>query len=268
MKNIDWLLKEDSYIPVRDKNLYIDKSIFSILGTLSRIRQEEKSDRKGVYRLSPPAKFFFTFLLILFLALSRSFYYVILIDSYLLLLLSFLMLKDIKKILTITLIVLIFTSILLLPSILMGNQRNSILILLKISGTVSSLNIMSYTTEFRHITRSLKLFFIPDIFILILDMSLKYIIILGNFSLNMLYALKLRSVGRDRKKHTSLSSLIGVLFIKSRDMATETLYAMECRGFTGEYRSRLSWRLRFPDILYSIVNILLILLFFSVKGSF
>lgn len=247
---MDWLFKNDNYIPIKDKNSYIDKSIFSILGTLSKIRQEDKPNGKGLYRLSPPVKFICVFFLIIFIALSRSFYFIILVDSYVFLLLSFLFIKDIKKFLTISFIVLLFTSVLLFPSVFLGNQKNSFLILLKIFGTVTSLNILSYTTKSRHITRSLKLFFIPDIFILIMDMTIKYIVILGDFSINMLYALKVRSIGKDNEKHTSLSSLIGVLFLKSKEMATETLHAMECRGFTENYKSKLKFKLQFIDLLY------------------
>lgn len=158
---LDWLFKEDNYIPIKDKNTYIDKSILSILGTLSKIRQDENKMGKGLYRLSPHLKFIFTLITVILVAVSRSFYFVLLVDSYLLLLLSFLNIKIIKKILSISAVVFCFSIIVLLPSIFLGNAKNSLLISLKIIGTVMSLNILSYTTKSRHITKSLKFFLFP-----------------------------------------------------------------------------------------------------------
>jgi cobalt/nickel transport system permease protein len=202
---------------------------------------------------------------VIFIVLTRSFYFAILADSYMLLLASSLFLKDIKKILSITFVVLCFSSIVLLPSAFFGNGKNSLLICLKIIGTVMSLNILSYTTKSRNITKSLKFFFVPDIFILIMDMTIKYIVILGNFSINMLYSLKIRSVGRDKSKHTSLSGLIGTLFLKSKEMAEETFYAMECRGFSGDYRSKMDFKIHLIDVAYIIVNLIVISFFFLIS---
>jgi cobalt/nickel transport system permease protein len=266
---MDWLFKEDDYIPAKDKKEFIDKSIFSILGVLSKVRQEDKSNGGIVYKLSPPVKFICTFLMILAIALSRNVYFVLFADSYFLLMLSLLLLKDIRKIVTITFIVFLFSIVLLLPSMFFGNFNNSILISLKIIGTVLSLNILSYTTKWQHITRSLKIFFIPDIFILILDMTLKYIVIFGDFSVNMLYALRARSVGKDNEKHTSLSGLVGTLFLKSKEMAEDTYHAMYCRGFTGEYKSKLHFKIKFADIVFIFMNIIILSLFFFIgKGRF
>jgi cobalt/nickel transport system permease protein len=133
-------------------------------------------------------------------------------------------------------LVAIFTFIILIPSILMGNKNNSMLIVFKVIETVALVSITSSTTSWIDITVGLKLFFIPDIFVFVLDMTMNYIIIIGEFSLNMLYALKLRSIGRNKNKNTSLSGIIGTMFLKSKEMADEVYGAMECRGFTGEYK--------------------------------
>jgi cobalt/nickel transport system permease protein len=264
---MDWIFKDDDYSPPRENKNYIDKSALSILGILSRIRQNDKSSGGWIYRLTPVVKFVSTFILIVLIALSRSFAFVILIDSYCLLLVSFLILKDIKKILMITSVVFIFSCVLLIPSVFFGNMKNSLLISLKIIGTVVSLNILTYTTKWRHITASLKIFFVPDIFILIMDMAIKYIVIFGDFSVNMLYALKKRSVGYDIAKHTSLSNLIGVLFLKAKENAEETYFAMECRGFTGEYKAKLKFKLYLRDCFFILINIIIIFLFFTMpKG--
>jgi cobalt/nickel transport system permease protein len=54
----------------------------------------------------------------------------------------------------------------LLPSFINGNINNSILIIMKVFGSILSANILSYTTKWNYITKSLKLFLVPDIFCL------------------------------------------------------------------------------------------------------
>jgi cobalt/nickel transport system permease protein len=90
---------------------------------------------------------------------------------------------------------------------------------------------------------------------------MKYIVMLGDFTLNMLYALKLRSIGRNQSKYTALSGIAGTMFIKSKEMAEEMYYAMECRGFTGKYQVYAKTRLTIIDYIYIIINIGMILMF-------
>ena len=84
---------------------------------------------------------------------------------------------------------------------------------------------------------------------------------LGEFSLNMLYALKLRSVGKNSKKYNSLSGIAGTMFIKSKEMAEEMYAAMECRGFTGEYAYKKVSSLSPADYIYIVMNLLIITTF-------
>lgn len=125
----------------------------------------------------------------------------------------------------------------LVPSFIDGNIYNCVLIIMKIVGTIPSVNILSYTTKWDKISKSLKLFFITDLFIWVMEITIKYIVILVEHSLNLLYALKLRSIGKNNKKYNSISRIIGNLFLKSKDMGEEMFSAMECRGFTGEFNS-------------------------------
>jgi len=111
---------------------------------------------------------------------------------------------------------------------------------------------------------SLKMFFVPDIFIFAIDITIKYITILGELALNMLYALRLRSVGRSRDKHTPLAGIAGTMFIKSKEMSEELYNAMECRGFSGEYKFPGKFKPAIFDFLYGIINILLVAAYFKI----
>ena len=188
----EWLLKKDDYVPTTEKNTFIDKSILSILKMLTKFKYnaKHKSNRFGINTIT---KFISALLLIILVALSRSFSFIIIIDVYLLLIISLLKAEEIVHIIKLAVVVTIFTLIILLPSFLMGNTNNSILIVIKTLTTVTAVNITSSITQWNDLTKTLKLLFIPDIFILVLDITIKYIVIFGEFSLNMLYALKLRS---------------------------------------------------------------------------
>lgn len=258
---MDWLFKEDNYIPKRDNDRFIDKSISSVIGVLSRIRRDDFKKRNGIiYRLNPALKLLFAVLMPILLSLSRGFMFPILILVWVILNLLFIEAKDVKKIISMGLFSMIITAIMLLPSMLMGNVKNSVILVIKVMSGVTLVNIMSFTTPWRKVTRSLKLLFIPDIFIFVLDVAIRYIYLLGEISLDMLYALKVRSIGRNENKYSSISGLLGNLFLKSNKMGDEMFSAMECRGFTGQYKRNLSFGLGIYDILYICFEVILIAL--------
>jgi cobalt/nickel transport system permease protein len=176
------------------------------------------------------------------------------IITYLLLALSFMPGKEIIKILKVSAVMTLFTIVIMLPSAFFGSAYSVIMIPAKVFATITAVNMLSHSTQWNHIIGALKRFFVPDLFIFVLDITIKYIVMLGEFSLEMLYALKLRSVGKNRSKYLSLSGIAGTMFIKSKEMSEEMYAAMECRGFTGEYRVYSRFRLRPADFVYIAIN--------------
>ncbi|MDV3427276.1 MAG: energy-coupling factor transporter transmembrane protein EcfT [Bacillota bacterium] len=257
----EWLLKDENYIPQSDKDTFVTKSILSLLGILSKIRtQSGYFDVR--FKINAVLKVAFTFLLILMVSLTKSFTFTIIINVYLLAVLSMMNGEEIIKVLKISLIMCIFTFIILLPAAFWGNVFSSIMITSKVFATVTAVNMLSHSTSWNSITSALKRFFVPDIFILVMDITIKYIVMLGEFSLNMLYSLKLRSVGKNKSKYTSLSGIAGTMFIKSKEMAEDMYSAMECRGFTGEYHTaHARFKFTFLDFLYIMINVLIIFIF-------
>ncbi len=258
----DWLTKKDEYYPRKDRDVFIDKSILSILSMLSGIRWAGKTENGVFYRIDATLKFIFTFILIIILSLSQSFQFILLCDSYIILILGMLEWRDIKRTAVLIIVAGIFASLILLPSALMGNLHNTTILLLKIIGNITAVNILANSTKWSHLTRSLKFIKIPDVLILVLDITIKYIFILGEFSINMLYSIRLRSIGKNDKKHQSLANLMGVLFLKSKEMAELTYSAMECRGFNGRYLPSWKYHIKPEDCIYFGANCLLIASFF------
>ena len=249
----EWLLKDENHIPHADKDTFINKSILSLLSLISRIRAQSgfKTDR---FFVNSSLKVFFTFMLIILLSLSQNFTFVIVVIVYLLVLLSLMEGEEIFRILRVSAIMSFFTFIILLPSAIGGNSYSSIMIPTKVFATITAVNILSYSSRWDSITSALKRFFVPDIFILVLDITIKYILMLGEFSVELLYSLKLRSVGKNRSKYNSLAGIVGTMFVKSTEMAEEMYSAMECRGYTGEYKLHDKLKLNFADFVYIIIN--------------
>jgi cobalt/nickel transport system permease protein len=259
----EWLLKGEIYTPQSDKDTFINKSILSLLSVLSRIRAQNKYRTKK-FEVSAILRVAFTFILIVFLSLSKSFTFVLIVNVYLISALSLMPAEEIIRVLKASLIFTAFTFIILMPSALWGNYYSIAIITPKVFATVMSVNILSRSTQWNNITGALKTFFIPDIFIFVLDITIKYIMLLGEFSLNMLYSLKLRSVGKNKNKYASVSGIAGTLFIKSKEMAEDMYSAMECRGFSGDYPINKNFRFTSVDFIYLLINAVIIVAFFIV----
>lgn len=230
----EWLTKGENYIPAKEKDAFIDKSILSVLGVLSRIRAQGSRRAKGL-QAHAETKLALTLLLIVLLAVSRSSAFVLVLSVGLLCRLCVMRAEDIAAVLKSSAIATLFTAAVLLPAGFMGNWHSLGMITPKVFASVTLAALLARGTRWNSLTEALKVFFLPDLFIFVLDITIKYILLLGEFALNMLYALRLRSVGRNSSKHTSLSGVAGTMFLKSGEMAGELHAAMECRGFTGEY---------------------------------
>jgi cobalt/nickel transport system permease protein len=228
---------------------------------LSKIRSQG-GVREGGIRFNAALKVASTLLLVVLLSLSHSFFFILFAGALILVLLSFQRAELIVRVLKVSLPVAAFTFVILLPSVIWGNSPGVVMITAKVVLSVAAVKLLSATTEWGSVTRALKFFFIPDLFILVLDITVRYIVLLGDFSLAMLYALRLRSVGRNRGKAASLSGIAGTLFLKSREMAEDMYAAMACRCFTGSYRIGNARRLSLVDCIPFAIDGLLLFIFF------
>lgn len=256
----EWLSEKDNYIPKEEKNLYIEKSIFSLIRTISIIRQNKSQD-KLIYSINSALKIVCTLLVIICISISRSCTFLLIMDIYVLSNLFLMEKMARKRIFLRSLLFPIITLIALIPSMFYGNIYNSMLIFQKLILSILLMNLLAHNTKWSEMSKALKLIFIPDIFIWIMDITLKYIVLLGEFSINLLYALRLRAIGITSNKYNSLAGIIGSLFFKSYKMSEEMFHAMECRGFIGEYTTKVNLKLKKVDYIYLIINIFMICLF-------
>ena len=145
--------------------------------------------------------------------------------------------------------------LLLLPAVFMGNPQTLANITARVYVSVTLVGILSSETSWNKLTGSLRTFHVPPLFIFTLDITLKYIAVLGEICMEILTSLRLRSVGQNRKKAQSFSGILGISFLKSREMAEEMYAAMCCRGFVGEYKTQKTSTFRKQDILSLLLMI-------------
>lgn len=253
-----WLKEEHTYAASKDSGTFINKTIVSIIKVLSKIKYQ-KVDSK--YRMRADIKLASVLLLIILSSLSQAYTFVVILDILLFVIICLLPANQILRVLKFSIPVTLFTCIILLPSAIMGNVFNSILIILKVFASVTMVSLVSMTTTFYEMNAAYKQFFIPNIFVMVLDMTIKYIVLLGDLSLNMLYALKLRSVGVNKEKQTSMGNVAGVMFLKSKEMAEDTYSAMECRGFVGVYKRNIAMGFHVADAILLFIDIAFVAMF-------
>lgn len=258
----DWLLNDEEIVTKKSKDAFINKSILALLHVLSRIRRGGNKNGKG--KFSAAAAIFSLIFFILLISLSRSLFFITTAGVMVLLLLSLMKPYHIAYILKASFMAAFFAMFILLPSFFSGNRSNSILMILKILESVALVSMTTCTVSAIEAKEVLKLMFLPDIFIFVFEISIKYIVILGEFSLDMLYALKLRTVGssgNNKDSRKALGGIIGTLFIKSKEMSEEMCEAMECRGFTGEYSRQKNYRFNYWDLLILCVDVIFLVIY-------
>lgn len=242
----NWLTQEQNYSPKKDKDSFINKSINALVKALSRLKNENGLTKAKEYNI--PLRLFGIFAIIIMTSLSKNFSFVILMITLMLIKIAFMNSKNIRIWFNTILPVIIFSALILTPAIFLGSPKTMLTILGKIFVCASLVLTLNLTTGFNEITKGLKAFFVPDIIIFTLDLTIKYIIILGEACSQMLVALKTRSIGKNEQKSSSASAILGAIFIKARRSVDDISKAMECRGFNGKYvKSKDKFRLKKRD---------------------
>lgn len=230
----EWMGATTEYVPARDREGFLTRSLLKLLGLLERFR-ENGSKQSG--RVHAGVRLAGTLLLILLTALARNSFFVWCVLALLLARLCFLPGKALRSVLKGAVAAAAFSALVLLPAVFWGQPRSLLTVSSKVFVSVGLLGVLSATTPWHRLTAALGRFHVPGLVVFLLDVTLKYIQLLGEVCVNALTALRLRSVGRDRAKERSFSGVLGVTFLRSKEMEDELFDAMRCRGFDGEYRT-------------------------------
>lgn len=238
----NWLLTTQDYRPPVDREAFLGKSLAAVLSVVARGRQGASA--LGWPGLNPTLKVLTCLGWVLLVSLSTSGAFLAVSATALLLLVAALPAVVLLAVVRTLGVVAGFSALALLPAVFLGHGATAVSIAAKSVLTVGLVRLLSLTTPWGALFGALRAFRVPGVFVLVLDLTLKYIQILGDLATDLLQALRLRSVGRNRHKTDALAGVAGVLYLRSLDLAHEVYAAMVCRGFCGEYRTRrpgLGW---------------------------
>ncbi|MDO5519373.1 MAG: energy-coupling factor transporter transmembrane component T [bacterium] len=229
---LEWLKREEVYKPIKDNHLYIDKTLLKLFSLLHYFKEDGPERREGRAGVKTAVLFF----VITIVALTEHSFIPIIFLVIILVRISLLSARTIGIILKKLSMGELISVVILLPAYFLGHQVTVIRILLKITVTLLYVNTFAATVKWNEITKGLSKVHIPDLFLFTFDLTIKYIVVLGEECVNMLQALKVRSIGRKKKKSKEQANILGITFIKSKRMSEEMYDAMICRGYSGEYR--------------------------------
>lgn len=122
--------------------------------------------------------------------------------------------------------------ILYLPAVFWG--RATFVFLLRMPLILFLVASYSELMTMTDLLAALKKLRFPDLVLLQLDITVKYIYIFGQMLVAILKAIEARAVGRYLKFQVG-SNIWGMLYIKAVEYGKELQHAMEARCFTGEY---------------------------------
>jgi len=96
--------------------------------------------------------------------------------------------------------------------------------------------LLAVTTPVSRLLKSLRMLGIPALFVMLIEMTYRYLVMLLMLSLEMFEARKMRTVGNLslRRQQAQVGSSMGTLFAKSMIMAEEVYQAMTARCYTGQ----------------------------------
>ena len=261
----EWVLREENYRPDGDRDHFITRSLLRIMQILRALRYQSR--RKQLANVSAVGALCFILVVVILCASAQTLNFLFCVLALELVLMCLLDGHTIRQLFQNSIIMTMFSALFVLPAYFLGNQLIIILLPFKTFLTVTSLGLLTTFFRWHQITEALKFFHLPTLVIFVLDTTLRYIVLLGEISRDMLIALKLRSVGRNRNKKIAVSGILGNVFLRSREMSEEMYQAMCCRCFTGEYMNNSKSFLRFGDLLFLILASGYIYLFFVLEGK-
>ena len=141
--------------------------------------------------------------------------------------------------------------------------RGVAVLTLRVVNCLTLSSLVLYTTPFSEIMRSMKVFRVPDAFIVIINLTYKYIFIFARTVEDMHLAKKSRLAGAadDAEARRWIAGRISLIFRRTQLRCEEIYKAMLARGFSGEMVLQGFGRLKSRDAaagaLFAVAAILL-----------
>ncbi|MBR3260187.1 MAG: energy-coupling factor transporter transmembrane protein EcfT [Firmicutes bacterium] len=227
--------KIEEYVPPADGGAFYYRTLKSLGGIMSRLRLE--SGREGRFSLPAGVRLLLMIALIILVSVTQNDLVIMAVGAVALVRLALMPAEDISAVVKAVLVAVIMAVVIFAPAVIMDPVRlwNSIRVVAKILISVTLVGIFNRTTQWNHLTTALRKARIPGTVIFIIDITFRYIVLLGNLMQDLLTAVSLRSIGRNDKKYNSIGGVMGVTFLRGTEMNKEMYEAMQCRGFTDDY---------------------------------
>ncbi len=231
-----WMRQREQSAPPGPGGAFALRSLKTLGGVLARLKVQR--GREGRRELPALAKLLLLVGLLILLSVSRNRLILLSVAAGVLFRLSLLPGRLIWDVLKSALAAALLGLLIFLPAMLLrpAGIPNNLTVVGKIFLSVTMVNIFNRRTQWNHVTGALRKLHVPAIFVFLLDLTLKYIVLLGTLLQDLLTAFSLRAVGRGRKEYRSVGGVLGTTFLRSAELSRETWEAMCCRGFTDDYK--------------------------------
>ncbi|MCR5034037.1 MAG: energy-coupling factor transporter transmembrane protein EcfT [Clostridia bacterium] len=232
----EWMRKTDDYVPPKDGGTFVVKTIQTIGKVMSRLKVQAGHEKKR--HLPALFKLLALVALIVITSITQSRLVLMGIVAGLLAYLCTWPAKGLLGIFKTPVAAAALAFVLFLPAMLMNPAGipNNLVVVAKVFICVTMVTIFNHTTQWNHVTLALRKIHVPGIFVFTLDITLKYIVLLGNLIQDLLTSMQFRAVGKHEKKYSSIGGVMGVTFIRGTEMNEQMYEAMRCRGFTDDYK--------------------------------
>ncbi|HTX92280.1 MAG TPA: cobalt ECF transporter T component CbiQ [Anaerolineales bacterium] len=133
--------------------------------------------------------------------------------------------------------------------------NSALFLLLRVSTSLSLALLLILTTPWNTILSALGVLRVPDVFILILGMTYRYIFLLLHTANDMFLSRKSRSVGAlsNANARRILASISATLLGKSLNLSSEVYLAMQSRGFRNTIVTLKPFRMQRRDWLWLFI---------------
>jgi cobalt/nickel transport system permease protein len=127
-------------------------------------------------------------------------------------------------------------------------------LVLRVTAVVSFAVLLTLTTRWNDLLRSLRVVRAPKMFVFVLAVAYRYVHLLARLLRDVLLARKSRLVGPSRgaENRRFLGASAAALFGKSQAMGEQVHSAMLARGYQGEVYTLETWHLRRLDLIWAL----------------
>jgi cobalt ECF transporter T component CbiQ len=139
--------------------------------------------------------------------------------------------------------------------------QTALFLLMRVSTSVSLGILLILTTPWNSVLKALGVLRVPDMFVLILGMTYRYIYLLLHTTNDMFLSRQSRVVGRlsSAEERRIIAASAGTLLSKSLHLSSEVYLAMQSRGFRGYPRTMDTFKMRGSDWVASGIVAVIVL---------